>query len=57
MLSLAYSDFVMPLVNATQEQQKEIERLKDEVNTLKKQVQETTDLKSRLEQIEASLTK
>jgi hypothetical protein len=40
MLSLAYSDFVMPLVNAIQEQQKQIE-------TLKKQVQETADLKNR----------
>jgi len=42
MLSLAYSDFVMPLVNAIQEQQKQIE-------DLKKQVQETNDLKIRLE--------
>jgi hypothetical protein len=42
MLSLAYSDFVMPLVNAIQEQQRQIEELK-------KQVQETSDLKNRLE--------
>lgn len=48
MLSLAYSDFVMPLVNAIQEQQKQIE-------DLKKQVQETADLKTRLEQLEAKL--
>jgi flagellar biosynthesis chaperone FliJ len=40
MLSLAYSDFVIPLVNAIQEQQKQIE-------DLKKQVQETADLKPR----------
>ncbi len=48
MLSLAYSDFVMPLVNAIQEQQKQIEELK-------KQVQETADLKNRLEQLEAKM--
>jgi hypothetical protein len=48
MLSLAYSDFVIPLVNAIQEQQKQIE-------DLKKQVQESNDLKSRLEQLEARL--
>ncbi|MCP9770979.1 hypothetical protein EGI22_23995 [Lacihabitans sp. LS3-19] len=48
MLSLAYSDFVMPLVNAIQEQQKQIE-------DLKKQVDETADIKRRLEQLEAKL--
>ncbi|AWW00348.1 tail fiber domain-containing protein [Arcticibacterium luteifluviistationis] len=48
MLSLAYSDFVMPLVNAIQEQQKEIEALKAELA-------ETNELKYRLEQLEAKL--
>ena len=48
MLSLAYSDFVMPLVNAIQEQQQQIE-------DLKKQVEENADLKSRLEQLEAKM--
>lgn len=46
MLSLAYSDFVMPLVNAIQEQQKQIE-------ALQKQVEENADIKRRLEQLEA----
>lgn len=32
--SLAYSDFVMPLVNAVKEQQKEIEELKKQVQAL-----------------------
>lgn len=48
MLSLAYSDFVMPLVNAIQEQQKEIEALKAELA-------ETNDLKYRLKVLEAKL--
>lgn len=55
MLSLAYSDFVMPVVNAIQEQQKEIESLQNQVEILKSQVQETVDLKSRLENLEAKL--
>lgn len=55
MLSLAYSDFVMPLVNSIQEQQNVIERLQNEVNVLKRQAQETVELKRRLEQLEAKL--
>lgn len=34
MYSLAYSDFVMPLINAVKEQQKEIEELKKQVQAL-----------------------
>ncbi|SOE21761.1 Chaperone of endosialidase [Spirosomataceae bacterium TFI 002] len=49
MFSLAYSDFVMPLVNAIQEQQKEIEALKAEAL-------ENRDLRVRLEQLEAKMT-
>jgi cell shape-determining protein MreC len=45
---LPYSVFATPLVNAIQEQQKQIE-------ALKKQVQETADLKNRLEQLETKL--
>ncbi len=49
MLSLAYSDFVMPLVNAIQEQQKEIESLKEELS-------KTEGILERLEKLEAMIT-
>jgi cell division protein FtsB len=45
---LPYSVFATPLVNAIQDQQKQIE-------DLKKQVEENADLKSRLEQLEAKM--
>ncbi|WP_428659777.1 tail fiber domain-containing protein [Runella sp.] len=37
--SLAYSDFVMPLINAVKEQQQEIDELKNQVKTLMKLVE------------------
>ena len=45
MYSLAYSDFVMPLVNAVKEQQIQI-------NELKKQLQAASAFKQKLEAIE-----
>ncbi|WP_428659780.1 tail fiber domain-containing protein [Runella sp.] len=45
--SLAYSDFVMPLVNAVKEQQKELEELRKEINDLrmlKQQVEALTKM-------------
>ena len=36
MYSLAYSDFVMPLVNAVKQQQKQIIDLQTQINDLKK---------------------
>jgi flagellar biosynthesis chaperone FliJ len=35
MYSLAYSDFVMPLVNAVKEQQQQIKDLKKQIDELK----------------------
>ncbi len=49
MLSLAYSGFVMPLVNAIQEQQKEIESLKEELS-------KTEGILESLEKLEAMIT-
>jgi len=52
-LNLAYADFVMPLINAVKEQQKQIELLKDENSVYKNEVQM---LKSSIVEIKAFLT-
>lgn len=55
--SLAYSDFVMPLVNAVKEQQLEIEKLKNQVADLEKLKEQTQVLLSSIEDIKAELAR
>lgn len=52
-LNLAYADFVMPLINAVKEQQKQIELLKDENSAYKNDVQM---LKRNMAEIKSFLT-
>ncbi len=47
--SLAYSDFVIPLVNAIKEQQEQIETQQKEIELLKKQLQKVDDLEKKIE--------
>ncbi len=47
MYSLAYSDFVMPLVNAVKEQQSQIEELKKENEVLKALVKRVAALEEK----------
>lgn len=54
--SLAYSDFVMPLVNAVKEQQDQIKEQQTEINDLKKKLSRMEELEKRLNTIEASLS-
>lgn len=55
--SLAYSDFVMPLVNAVKEQQLEIEKLKNQVADLEKLKEQNQVLLSSIEDIKAELVR
>ncbi|MBA4850196.1 tail fiber domain-containing protein [Emticicia sp. BO119] len=47
--SLAYSDFVMPLVNAIKEQQEQIETQQQEIELLRKQLKKVDDLERKIE--------
>jgi trimeric autotransporter adhesin len=55
MYSLAYSDFVMPLVNAVKEQQSIIENQASKILKLEEKLQKMSDLEARLSLIESSL--
>lgn len=55
MYSLAYSDFVMPLVNAVKEQQNIIENQASKISKLEEKLQKMSDLEARLSSIETSL--
>jgi hypothetical protein len=50
--SLAYSQFVVPLVKAVQEQQNEIEALKSENNQLRQQLNQLKSLEARIQTLE-----
>lgn len=52
--SLRYSDFVMPLVKAVQEQQQQIDQLKNENERLSKMEIELNELKTSIERLKAS---
>lgn len=51
--SLAYSDFVMPLVNAVKEQQKQIEELKRQNQTLSARLSEIDEIKAEIARMKA----
>ena len=53
---LRYSEFVVPLVKAVQEQQKEIEQLKKENAALKAQTDKIAKMEEEILQIKAMLT-
>jgi trimeric autotransporter adhesin len=56
MYSLAYSDFVMPLVNAVKEQQNIIEGQASKILKLEEKLHKMSDLEARLSLIESSLS-
>lgn len=57
MYSLAYSDFVMPLVNAVKEQQQQIQEQQQQINELKRQNEVLAQTLSDLKEIRAEIKK
>jgi trimeric autotransporter adhesin len=55
MYSLAYSDFVMPLVNAVKEQQQTIDEQKIKISQLDQKLSQMAQLEARLSQLEATI--